>query len=125
VYRLFEYEDDFKWKNFELQNCRSHRNLQFSYKVYLHPSLCKKVTIFENKLKTEISIRKLRSGYYLDYLTMKLISNGKTLNYKIVDLVESYNFHIKFISIRVQQKNKNFENRLDPYRRGPRRWETL
>jgi hypothetical protein len=25
VYRLFDYEDDFKWKSFELQSCRSRR----------------------------------------------------------------------------------------------------
>jgi hypothetical protein len=50
---------------------------------------------------------------------MKMTSNGKTLNYKVVDLIESYNFHIKFTSIRVQTKKiKVFENRLDPYRRG-------
>jgi hypothetical protein len=35
---------------------------------------------------------------------MKMTSNGETLNYKVVDLVESYNFHIKFTSIRVQTK---------------------
>jgi hypothetical protein len=34
--------------------------------------------------------------------------NGKTLNYKIVDLVESYNFHIKFTSIRVHAKKLQF-----------------
>jgi hypothetical protein len=46
---------------------------------------------------------------------MKMTSNGKTLNYKVVDLVESYNFHIKFTSIRVQTKKiKFFVNRLDP-----------
>jgi hypothetical protein len=39
---------------------------------------------------------------------MKMTSNGKTLNYKIVDLVESYNFHIKFTFIRVQTKNYKF-----------------
>jgi hypothetical protein len=33
-----------------------------------------------------------------------MTSNGKTLNYKVVDLVESYNFDIKFTSIRVQTK---------------------
>jgi hypothetical protein len=54
---------------------------------------------------------------------MKMTSNGKTLNYKILDLVESYNFHIKFTSIRVHAKKLQiFENRLDPYRRGP--WPT-
>jgi hypothetical protein len=34
-----------------------------------------------------------------------MTSNGKTLNYKVVDLVESYNFHIKFTFIRVKTKN--------------------
>jgi hypothetical protein len=42
---------------------------------------------------------------------MKMISNGKTLNYKVVDLVESYYFHIKFTSIIVQTKNYNFLER--------------
>jgi hypothetical protein len=53
---------------------------------------------------------------------MKMASNGKTLNYKVVDLVESYSFHIKFTSIRVQTKKLQiFEKRLDPYRCPPRR----
>jgi hypothetical protein len=35
----------------------------------------------------------------------------KTLNYKIVDLVESYNFHLKFTSIQVHaKKSYNFLN---------------
>jgi hypothetical protein len=51
VYRLFDYEDDFKWKNCELQSCRSRRKLQFSYKVYLHPGSNKKLQIFENRLE--------------------------------------------------------------------------
>jgi hypothetical protein len=42
---------------------------------------------------------------------MKMTSNGKTLNNKVVDLVESYNFRIKFISIPVQIKNYNFLKR--------------
>jgi hypothetical protein len=50
---------------------------------------------------------------------MKMTSNGKTLNYRVVDLVESYNFHINFTSIRVQTKKQIFEKRLDPYRCGP------
>jgi hypothetical protein len=33
-----------------------------------------------------------------------MTSNGETLNYSIVDLVESYNSHIKFTSIRVHAK---------------------
>jgi hypothetical protein len=35
---------------------------------------------------------------------MKMASNKKNLNYKVVDLVERYNFHIKFTSIGVQTK---------------------
>jgi transposase len=42
---------------------------------------------------------------------MKITSNGKTLNYRIVDLVESYNFHIKFTSIRVHAKKLQFFER--------------
>jgi hypothetical protein len=37
-----------------------------------------------------------------------MISNGKTLNYKIVYLVESYNSHIKFTSIQVHTKKLQF-----------------
>jgi hypothetical protein len=39
---------------------------------------------------------------------MKMTSNRNTLNYKIVDLVERYNFHIKFTSIRVHAKKLQF-----------------
>jgi hypothetical protein len=47
------------------------------------------------------------------------------LNYKVVDFVESYNFHIKFTSIRVQTKKLQiFENRLDPVHGGSRRYST-
>jgi hypothetical protein len=37
-----------------------------------------------------------------------MTSNGKTLNYKIINLVESYNFHVKFTSIRVHAKKLQF-----------------
>jgi hypothetical protein len=37
-----------------------------------------------------------------------MTSNGKTLNYKIIDIVESYHFHIKFTSIRVHEKKLQF-----------------
>jgi hypothetical protein len=36
-------------EQFELQSYRFRRNLQILYKVYLHPSSYKKVTIFENR----------------------------------------------------------------------------
>jgi hypothetical protein len=37
--------------------------------------------------------------------------NRKTLNYKVVYLVESYNFHIKFTSIQVHAKKLQFFER--------------
>jgi hypothetical protein len=50
-----------------------------------------------------------------------MTSNGKTLNYKVVDLIESYNFHIMFTSIRVQtNKLQNFENRMAAVSHGGR-----
>jgi hypothetical protein len=47
---FFKPQDDFKWKKFELQSCRSRQKLQVSYKVYLHPSSWKKLRLFENRL---------------------------------------------------------------------------
>jgi hypothetical protein len=37
-----------------------------------------------------------------------MTSNEKSLNYKVVDLVESYKFHINFISIEVHTKSYDF-----------------
>jgi hypothetical protein len=49
----------------------------------------------------------------VDYLSLKMTSNEKSLNIKIVDLVEGYNFDIKFISIWVYTKKLWFsENEL-------------
>ena len=39
-------------------------------------------------------------NFYIIFLTNLTSSNEKTQNYKVVDLVESYNFHIKIIYIR-------------------------
>jgi hypothetical protein len=53
------------------------------------------------------------SGYYIDYLSHKMTSNKKKLNYKVTDLVESYNFHIKCVFIWVHtEKLWCFENEL-------------
>jgi hypothetical protein len=38
------------------------------------------------------------------HLSIKMISNKNSLNYQVVDLDESYNFHIKFIFIQVYIK---------------------
>jgi hypothetical protein len=43
-----------------------------------------------------------------------MTSNRKTLNYKVVDLVESYNFHIKFTYVWVQTKKIIFFKSTGP-----------
>jgi hypothetical protein len=49
------------------------------------------------------------------WIIYRLFDYEKTLNYKIIDLVESYNIHIKFIFIRVQtKKNINFWKQTRP-----------
>jgi hypothetical protein len=45
-----------------------------------------------------------RSGEYINFLNLKMTSNEKKFELKVVDLVESYKFRIKFISIRVHRK---------------------
>jgi hypothetical protein len=52
-----------------------------------------------------------------------MISNGKTLKYKVLDTVESYNFHIWFISVRAQnsyhfekKEKKNVKKEKNPGR---------
>jgi hypothetical protein len=52
-----------------------------------------------------------------------MISNGKTLKYKVLDIVESYNFHIWFISVRAQnsyhfekKEKKNVKKEKNPGR---------
>jgi hypothetical protein len=48
------------------------------------------------------------------FLGHKMTSNEKSLNYKVIDLVESYNFYINFIFIRVHTKNYDFLKELNP-----------
>jgi hypothetical protein len=56
------------------------------------------------QLKHHAGYGKLRSGQYVNYLSPKITSNEKRLNYKVVDLVESYKFRIKYISILIYTK---------------------
>jgi hypothetical protein len=37
--------------------------------------------------------------FYIIFLCILTISNVKTQNYKVVDIIESYNFHVKSIFI--------------------------
>ena len=46
LYNYFEHLNIFKWKNSKLESCISRRELQFSYKNYLHPSSYEKDMIF-------------------------------------------------------------------------------
>jgi hypothetical protein len=54
MYQLFKYEDDFKWKNFELQNCNLVESYNFHIKFTSIRVHAKKLQFFERKLKTEI-----------------------------------------------------------------------
>jgi hypothetical protein len=49
------------------------------------------------------------------HLNRLMTSKGKSLNYKVIDLVESCSFHINFISIPVRKKKVAFFlNKLNP-----------
>ena len=102
LWQLFEHQDGFEWNSFELQSCTSCWFLQFLYKFYLHTSSYKLIMIFW-RCDVQCSDQNLnfRSEIFVDYLSTKMASNEKSLNYKVVDLIDIYNFHIKFISIRV------------------------
>jgi hypothetical protein len=50
-----------------------------------------------------LELKKL-SRYYIFLFEPKMTPNEKSLNYKVVDLIESYKFCIKFNSIRVHKK---------------------
>jgi hypothetical protein len=45
-----------------------------------------------------------KSEHIVDYLSTKLISNEKNLNYKVVDLDKSYNCRTNFISIQIHMR---------------------
>jgi hypothetical protein len=56
----------------------------------------------------QMQIPKTKIWKIYQFFRPKMTSNEKNLNYKIVDLVESYKFRIKFISIRVDKKSYDF-----------------
>jgi hypothetical protein len=43
--------------------------------------------------------------FYIIFLSILTISNVKTQNYKVIDLIDSYNFDIKIIFIWIHTKN--------------------
>jgi hypothetical protein len=59
-------------------------------------------------------------------LCSNMTSNENSVNHKVIDLDEIYNFHIKFISIQIYTKNYDFLKTgcpLPPFE--TRRWELL
>jgi hypothetical protein len=42
---------------------------------------------------------------YIIFLSILMISNAKTQNYKFVDLIESYNFHIENLHLAPYKKD--------------------
>jgi hypothetical protein len=63
-----------------------------SIRVYM-----KMLRVFEGMSPREKSSN-FRFEYSVDYLSIKIISNEKCMNYKVVALDEIYNFCITFIS---------------------------
>jgi hypothetical protein len=60
------------------------------------------VKIFLSQIINILSISQSlvsRFGYYIDYLSLKIASNEKSLNYKTCRYSRNYKFHIKFTSI--------------------------
>jgi hypothetical protein len=49
---------------------------------------------------------------YINFLSILTFSDEKTQNYEVVDLIESYNFHINFIFIRRRIKELLFFKRF-------------
>lgn len=52
----------------------------------------------------------------VEYSSLEMIWNDKSLNDKVVNLVENYNFLIQFISIKFKKKSYNFLNMYSLYR---------
>jgi hypothetical protein len=92
------HHNDFKQKSYELQSCITFWDLQLLFWALLHP---RSLTTTAHSLMTmehmkSFGINSTKScGVYLDIPTIK----NKKLNYKVVDLVEYYNFDIKFVFI--------------------------
>ena len=95
LYYFFVYLNDLKSKNQKLQNCRSHWELQLSCKKYFH------LTTYRNNIIFLVRQALVRDYYGAEIFFSILTSpNEKTQNYKVVDLIEVYNLHIKIIFIR-------------------------
>ena len=84
-------------------------------KSNLHPPTCSKVRISTSNFKTgqfwpsnsrknstfNLPVLRMNSNFWASYIIFSSIltfSNEKTQNYKVVDLIEVYNLHIKLSS---------------------------
>ena len=61
----------------------------------LAPSLLPLHSLMTMKYMDSFGINSTK--YYVVYLNIQTISNKKIINYRVVDLVEYYTFHIKFV----------------------------
>ena len=94
-------------KKIELQSCRSRRDLQFSYKVYLHPSSYKLVMIF---WKWAVQIKRHFTGWTGDNISIVPLSPVhptvwpyRQLNWR--QEVRSTNFFLRYIFLKNQKIN--------------------
>ena len=124
LYNLFHSYNDLKWKTFQLQSCRSGGELQLSYKFFF-PS-----EVIWNFWKFEIQNLNYIFGWQNNL-------NWKNLNYKVLDLVEVYNFcidqffiwdNLNFSNITCSNINKSHKGDTPWYFMSPmssQRWRTL
>jgi hypothetical protein len=48
------------------------------------------------------------SNHCIDYSDIKMTSNGKLMNYKVIDFIKLYNIYISFLSTRVYINSYDF-----------------
>ena len=107
LYIIFlKYLNDLKYKNSKLEIYKSHRGLQLSYEKYLHLTPYKNDMIFPKRQR--LYAINIQLKLCLIFLSILTTSNEKPQNEKVVDLVESYNFHIKIIFIQDRMKKIQF-----------------
>ena len=92
---IFRTLNGFKWKNHKLQICCSNQDLQLWLWLFCHPRSFGKFEFLNIK-----TIARL--------LGPQMISNEKLINYKVVVLIDIYNFGFSRFSIRSCLKNYVF-----------------
>ena len=110
--RLYQHLNNFKCKNSKLQESRSLKVLKFWYTKCLHLTTNKK---YINFLMRQVKVRDYYGAVilYNFFEHLNIVKWKKIQNYKIVDLVEGYNFHIKIIFIRCRIEELWFFRRFN------------